>query len=112
MILRSRNPFLSRHSPHLIGSTDFFSDVSVGILETRPELLNEDLVSPDSYSKNDLSKNDPWRNDPTSNISSRTDEVMSESQVTPSFVSASSASYPQPPLYEPDEVSGFRDIST
>lgn len=85
MILKARNQFMSRPTPHLIGSTDFFRDNTVGILEVSSQDQSEDEM-------------------PSPQTPSPPNEVPLESQNTEPSPTTTSLSYPQPHLYSPVEV--------
>uniref|UniRef100_A0A8D8ZVW8 WASH complex subunit FAM21 n=1 Tax=Cacopsylla melanoneura TaxID=428564 RepID=A0A8D8ZVW8_9HEMI len=86
VILKAQNKFLSRPTPHLIGSTDFFRDNTVGILELSSQEESEDeMPSPKS-------------------TGSLNEEIPSLSQLTEPTPTTPSMSYPTP-LYRPVETS-------
>ncbi|XP_008476035.1 nucleolar protein dao-5-like, partial [Diaphorina citri] len=76
---------MSRPTPHLIGSTDFFRDNTVGILEVSSQDQSEDEM-------------------PSPRTPSPPNEVPLESQNTEPSPTTTSLSYPQPHLYSPVET--------
>lgn len=84
--MKARNQFMCRPTSYLIGSTDFFRDNTVGILElSYQDQLEDEVPSPRTPSPNH-------------------EEVPSVSQNTEPSIAASTVPYPIP-YYPPADVS-------